>query len=112
MTRIRSFAVFDTVLTQAVGGQEAFLAVLADEIGAESGLRPAVVRSARARAERRLVERTGRRPGLAEIWATAADDLSQPAGVGAHWASTEERLARAVSVRRRCLTEHGVMPAR
>jgi hypothetical protein len=98
MIHVRSFAVFDTVLTHAIGGRDAFLAVVADRIAPEQDLRPAVVRPARARAERRLSERNGRPPALDEIWAEAADDLNQPAGVGARWARAEERIARELSV--------------
>lgn len=98
MPRVRSFDVFDTVVTRLVGGQEAFLSVLADRVAAESGLRPAVVCNARARAERFLTHRDARQPALADIWRSAAESLNLPESVAARWTRIEEDLMQDVSV--------------
>jgi FMN phosphatase YigB (HAD superfamily) len=98
--RVRSFDVFDTVLTRRVGDPEALLDVLADRLSAagEISAPAAAFAAGRRRAERELTRKTGRYAALRDLYAAVADSLNEPAEHAETWARAEEDHERELTV--------------
>ncbi|WP_121251062.1 hypothetical protein [Nocardioides ferulae] len=98
--RIRSFDVFDTLLTRRVGDPEALLDLLAARLS-ERGLltgTAAGFAAARRRYEAELTRLTGRHAPLPEVHAATAAALNEPPERVDAWVAEEERLERELSV--------------
>lgn len=99
-TRVRSFDVFDTVLTRRVGDPEALLDVLASRLAraGSTAAPPAVFAAGRRRHERELTRLSGRYAALPDIYAALADALNEPPEHAELWRRAEEDLERELTV--------------
>ena len=97
---VRSFDVFDTVLTRRVGDPEALLDLLAARLARAGTLSapPAVFAASRRRHERELTRATGRYAALPAIHAAVADALNEPPEHAELWRQAEEDLERELTV--------------
>ncbi|WP_299033029.1 HAD family hydrolase [uncultured Pseudokineococcus sp.] len=98
---IRSFDVFDTVLTRTLGEPEAVIDVVAgrapDQVPGASEVAPAVLAGSRVAAERALLELRGRQPALHEIWDEVVGALALEAAAADALARLELDVEREVS---------------
>lgn len=100
MVSVRSFDVFDTVLTRRVGAPTALVQLLSRRLAQEE-LIPTTSEefaSARMRYERRLIDSQGRHPNLHEIYSAVADALSVDPGCIDRWVGEEQDEERALIV--------------
>ena len=95
--QVRSFDVFDTVLTRRVGDPEVAIALLAHRVAPYDGPAGAFA-AARLRCERDLTRRLGRHATLLEIHRAVAGALNEPVARAADWVRVEEDLERELSV--------------
>jgi len=95
--QVRSFDVFDTVLTRRVGDPEVVISLLAHRVAPYDGP-PVAFAAARLRCERDLTRQLGRHATLLEIHQAVAVALNEPVERAADWARTEEALERELSV--------------
>ena len=95
--QVRSFDVFDTVLTRRVGAPEVLIHLLAHRVVPYDGP-PAAFAAARLRCERDLTRQLGRHATLLEIHRAVAGALNEPVDRAADWARTEQDLERALCV--------------
>jgi FMN phosphatase YigB (HAD superfamily) len=100
MTSVRSFDVFDTVLTRRVGAPSAVFDVLAGRLSSTGSIcvPPEVFASARRRYERRLNQDLGRHATLREIYVAVALALNANPVHAEDWALAEEQLERELTV--------------
>ncbi len=97
---VRSFDVFDTVLTRRVGDPNSVFALVAARVAGTTipaPRTPAFVQ-ARTSAERTLRRSLGRHATLLEIYREVALRLSFDIAVANEWAETEEQVERELSV--------------
>jgi FMN phosphatase YigB (HAD superfamily) len=98
--QVRSFDVFDTVLTRRVGDPEVVLDLLAARLSlaGSTSAPPAAFAAARRRAERQLTRQTGRYAALRDVHAAVADALNDDPEQAEAWARAEEDLERELTV--------------
>ena len=94
--QVRSFDVFDTVLTRRVGDPEAVVELLAHRVAPYEGP-PGAFAGARLRCERDLTRQLGRHATLLEIHRAVASSLNEPVDRAADWVRVEEDLERTVT---------------
>jgi FMN phosphatase YigB (HAD superfamily) len=99
---VRSFDVFDTVLTRRIGDPHAMADLIARRLELSGTSRTPVagvaLAAARRRHERRLIDLTDRHPTLRAIWAEVASALGVDDAQAEAWACAEEELEREVTV--------------
>lgn len=100
MRAVRSFDVFDTVLTRTVGDPDAVIDIVAARLASTtpSHVPPTVIRAARKRHERRLTELTGLHATLHRIYEEVVAALGLDPSLAAVWARAEEDLERELCV--------------
>ncbi|MBJ7357706.1 hypothetical protein [Nocardioides sp.] len=98
--RVRSFDVFDTVLTRRVGDPEVVLDLLAARLASAGDLAaPAhAFAAARRRTERELTRSTGRYSTLTDVHHAVAATLNEPPERAETWTRVEEDLERELTV--------------
>lgn len=100
MSTIRSFDVFDTLLTRRVGSPGAVFDVLAVQLSHQGLVSPSptAFAASRRRYDQQLTRFRGRHATLREIYDEVARALSADASLVERWASAEEELERSLIV--------------
>ena len=100
MRTVRSFDVFDTVLTRRVGAPEAVFQVVAEELSRENAIAMAAGAFAEMRKsyERRLNRAHGKHMGLRVIYSELGRALSVEPSEAERWAQVEERVEAEITV--------------
>ncbi len=98
--RVRSFDVFDTVLTRRVGDPEALLDLLAVRLAraGTASATPAAFAAARRRCERELTRRDDLYPTLLRVYEEVAHALNEAPERVELWVQAEEELERELTV--------------
>ncbi|HVH94502.1 MAG TPA: HAD family hydrolase [Nocardioidaceae bacterium] len=100
MQEVRSFDVFDTVVTRRVGVPQAVIELLARrlEVDGELAVPAPTFVAARLRYERQLTANLQRHATLREIYDAVCDALSLDRSCAERWAEAEERIERELVV--------------
>jgi FMN phosphatase YigB (HAD superfamily) len=100
MPTIRSFDVFDTVLTRRVGAPSAVVDLLSKRLAGDDGIpvRAAVFAATRKRFETQLTVTLGRHATLREIYHAVTVALIVDTSMAEEWAAAEEQLERELTV--------------
>jgi FMN phosphatase YigB (HAD superfamily) len=100
MRQVRSFDVFDTVVTRRVGAPEVLIDLLARRLedAGEIAVPASTFAAARLRYERQLNANWRRHATLREIYDTVADALSEDRVCAQRWTAAEERMERELVV--------------